>query len=146
MPKFSQKKFMPYSCDEFYELVADIKLYSEFLPWCISSRVNKTEQNQVNASLLVGFQLIREKFECSVYLDKSNNIIHAEHIDGPFKYLVNHWEFKPAEGGCVVNFFVEFEFKSPILNKIMGSLFEEAVKKMVSSFEERARYLYPKEN
>jgi coenzyme Q-binding protein COQ10 len=59
------------------------------------------------------------------------------------KYLSNHWKFIEAEqGGCIVDFYVDFEFRNPILQKMMGAFFNEIVRRMVSAFEMRAKVLY----
>jgi coenzyme Q-binding protein COQ10 len=69
--------------------------------------------------------------------------IDVEYVNGPFKYLKNHWQFLEAEdGGCVVDFYVDFEFRSRVLQKLIGLLFDEAVRRMVAAFEARARAIY----
>jgi coenzyme Q-binding protein COQ10 len=69
--------------------------------------------------------------------------IDVEYINGPFRYLNNHWRFLPApDGGCIIDFFVDFEFRSRILQNLIGLLFNEAVSRMVGAFETRARQLY----
>jgi len=65
------------------------------------------------------------------------------YTEGPFRYLNNHWVFEPlANGRTRIDFYVDFEFRSPILQRIIGALFNEAVRRMVSAFENRARKLY----
>ncbi|MFZ2006486.1 MAG: SRPBCC family protein, partial [Stellaceae bacterium] len=61
---------------------------------------------------------------------------------GPFRYLNNHWNFERMPGGCRIDFFVDFEFKSRLLQKAIELLFGEAVRRMVAAFEGRARQLY----
>jgi ribosome-associated toxin RatA of RatAB toxin-antitoxin module len=42
--------------------------------------------------------------------------VDVQYVDGPFRYLNNHWRFLPApDGGCVVDFYVDFEFRSKVL-------------------------------
>jgi coenzyme Q-binding protein COQ10 len=41
-----------------------------------------------------------------------------------------------------VSFYLSFEFKSKLLQSLIGVLFEEAVRRMVSAFEARATALY----
>ena len=50
--------------------------------------------------------------------------------------------FNDHPGGCCVDVFVDFEFRSKMLQKIMGLLFNEAVRRMVQAFETRAAQLY----
>jgi coenzyme Q-binding protein COQ10 len=69
--------------------------------------------------------------------------VDVEYIDGPFRYLNNHWRFLPDEnGGCIVDFYVDFEFRSKVLQSLIGLLFNEAVQRMVGAFETRADQLY----
>ena len=63
-------------------------------------------------------------------------------MDGPFERLENHWVFKENNEGCIVEFMVDFKFKSVFLQTIMETLFSEAVKRMVKAFETRANELY----
>ena len=125
-----------------FDLVADIEKYPEFLPWCIDARIWKREGNVIHADLIIGYKLFRERFTSKVTLEKPGHI-HVEYLKGPLKHLSNHWRFLPANpDSCVIDFFVDFEFKNPVFQKVMGVFFNEAVKRMVSAFEARARKLY----
>jgi coenzyme Q-binding protein COQ10 len=66
--------------------------------------------------------------------------------NGPFRYLNNQWDFAPyALGdsvGTEVAFFVDFEFRSRILQAAIGVVFNEAVRRMVNAFLKRARDVY----
>ena len=104
----------------------------EFLPWCLAARIRKREGNVVYADLIIGFKMIRERFTCRVTLDRPDRIDVA-YTEGPFRYLNNHWIFEPTEdGGCLIDFYVDFEFRSKMLQKIIGVLFNEAVRRMVA--------------
>ena len=141
MPTHAEKRFLPYSQDQLFNLVADIEKYPEFLPWCIGIRVKQREGNTIRADLMVGFKMVREKFTSEVTLSAPDRI-DVVYLDGPFRYLTNHWKFEPKDGGCEIDFYIDFEFKSLLLRKLMGPLFNEAVRRMVGSFETRARALY----
>lgn len=69
-------------------------------------------------------------------------IIEIEAISGPFKQLTSTWEFNEIEKkSCNVSFFISFEFKNLLLNKLIGVFFAKATAKMISAFEHRARHL-----
>jgi len=92
---------------------------------------------------MIGFKMVRERFTSRVHIDRPKLHIDVEYIDGPFKYLKNHWQFVDIEGGkCRIDFHLEFEFRSVMLQKLIGVLFHEAVRRMVSAFESRAKQLY----
>jgi coenzyme Q-binding protein COQ10 len=142
MPTHAEKRVLPYTPEQMYDLVADIEKYPEFLPWCLAARIRKREGNVVYADLIIGFKMIRERFTSRVTLSPPDRI-DVSYTEGPFSYLNNHWIFIPTEnGGCLIDFYVDFEFRSKMLQKIIGVLFNEAVRRMVAAFETRARDLY----
>ncbi|HEV7368974.1 type II toxin-antitoxin system RatA family toxin [Arenibaculum sp.] len=141
MPTHAEKRILPYKPEQLYALVADIEKYPEFLPWCIAARIRRREGNVVHADLVIGFKMIRERFTSRVTLGDGR--IDVSYAEGPFHYLNNHWIFLPTEdGGCLIDFYVDFEFRSKMLQKVIGVLFNEAVRRMVTAFETRARQLY----
>jgi coenzyme Q-binding protein COQ10 len=94
------------------------------------------------ADLIIGFKVFRERFTSRVTLDPEGNRIDVEYTEGPFKYLKNHWIFREHPQGCEIDFYVDFEFRSKLLQKTIELLFNEAVKRMVGAFETRAKQLY----
>jgi coenzyme Q-binding protein COQ10 len=142
MPTHAEKRVMPYRAEQMFDLVADVERYPEFLPWCLAVRVRERSDGLIVADLLIGFKMVRERFTSRVTLDRPRRIDVA-YTEGPLRYLNNHWIFTDLPGGgCEIDFFVDFEFRSAILQKIIGVLFNEAVRRMVSAFETRARQLY----
>ena len=123
-----------------FGLVANIEEYPKFLPWCVGARVRKREGNVVFADLIIGFKMLREKFTSRVQL--SPNRIDTEYAEGPFRYLHSHWIFTPLPNECDVDFFVDFELRSRLLQQLIGVVFSEAVRHMITSFETQARTLY----
>jgi coenzyme Q-binding protein COQ10 len=142
LPTHAENRHLPYSQKELYELVARVDRYPEFLPWCTAARITRREHDTFYADLVVQFKVFRERFRSKVTLHP-HHLIDVEYITGPFRYLNNHWRFIEADdGGCIIDFYVDFEFKSRVLQKLIGLLFNEAVSRMVGAFETRARQLY----
>ena len=141
MPTHAEQRLLPYTQEQMYALVADIERYPEFLPWCVAARVKERCADFISADLVIGFKMFRERFTSHVKLDPPGRI-DVTYAEGPFRYLNNHWTFERAPGGCKVDFFIDFEFKSRVLQKVIEVLFGEAVKRMVAAFESRARQLY----
>jgi coenzyme Q-binding protein COQ10 len=142
MPTHAEKKVLPYTPEQLFDLVADVERYPEFLPWALASRIRSREGDVITADLMIGFKMFRERFTSRVVLDRPDRI-DVSYAEGPFKYLNNHWHFEPmAGGGTCIDFFVDFEFRSAILQKLIGLLFNEAVRRMVAAFEARAKQLY----
>jgi coenzyme Q-binding protein COQ10 len=141
MPTHAEQRHLPYSQKQLFDLVASVERYPEFLPWCSAARITRREGNRFHADLVVRFKMFQERFGSKVTLH-SHELIDVEYVNGPFRYLNNHWKFEPHPKGCVVDFYVDFEFKSRILQNLIGLLFNEAVNRMVSAFEARAQKLY----
>ena len=147
MPTHSENRHMPYTAEQMYSLVADVASYPEFLPWCSAARIrSRTSQDKsvvMLADLVISFKVFREKFGSRVTLFEEAKKIDTEYLDGPFKYMKSNWSFEDAdEGGCTVQFFVDFEFKNAILQGIIGIVFNEAMQRVVRAFEARAADLY----
>ena len=146
MPSHSEKRLMPYTPAQMYDLVGDVARYPEFLPWCsaarIRSRRRQGESEVVEADLVISFRVFREKFGSRVTLHDDGSLIGIDYLDGPFKYLNSQWRFGPAPGGCEVDFHVDFEFRSRILQGVIGLVFGEAMRRIVRAFETRAAQLY----
>ncbi|MBY0431241.1 MAG: type II toxin-antitoxin system RatA family toxin [Rhodospirillales bacterium] len=145
MPTHAEKRYLPYTPEQLFDMVADVEKYPQFLPWAVAARIKKREDDVIWADLMIGFKMIRERFTSKVTLNRPHRV-DVVYTEGPFKYLNNHWTFEPAEdGGTVIDFYVDFEFHSRILQTVMNALFNEAVKLMVSAFEKRAQKLYGEE-
>jgi len=141
MPTHAEKRLLPYTREQLFDLVADVERYPEFLPWCLGARVRERTATTITADLLIGFKMVRERFTSRVVLDRPRRI-DVSYARGPFRHLNNHWRFSPAAGGCRIDFFVDFEFKSRLMQRVIEMLFGEAVRRMVAAFEKRARELY----
>lgn len=143
MPTHAEKRRLPYSPAQLFDLVADIERYPEFLPWCVGCRVTKREGNVVWGDLMVGFKMFRETYTSRVVLDRPGRI-DVEYVRGPFRYLNNHWVFLPEADGreCVIDFYIDFEFRSRTLQALGTAVFERAVGAMVNAFEKRAGEVY----
>lgn len=142
MPTHAEKRVLPYTPEQLFRLVAEVERYPEFLPWAVASRIRKREGNVIWADLVIGFKMVRERFTSKVVLDEPGRRIDVEYAEGPFHHLNNHWIFHPHPDGCLVDFYVDFEFRNKVLQTIIGALFNEAVRRMVAAFETRAHQLY----
>ena len=146
MTTHAETKFLPYSAQQMYDLVGDVANYPKFLPWTAAARIrSKTDQGdyvELLADLVISFKVFRETFGSRVLLWPKAMKIDTAYIDGPFKHLVSQWTFEECEGGCNVSFNVDFEFKNKLLQGAAGMFFNEAMKRVVQSFEGRAQELY----
>ena len=146
MPTHSETRQLPYSAQQMYDLVADVGRYPEFLPWTAAARIRSDEERGdhrvMEADLVISFKVFRERFTSRVVLWPEAKKIDTEYLDGPFKYMKSNWHFEDNLEGCRVHFFVDFEFKNMILQKVIGVVFNEAMQRIVRAFENRAKELY----
>ena len=142
MPSHAEKRILHHKPEQLFDLVADVGRYPEFLPWCIAARRKSQSGNVHLWDLIIGFKMIRERFTSKVTLTPDDMRIDVTYLDGPFRYLNNHWIFLEHEDGCMIDFYVDFEFRSKMLQKIIEVFFNEAVRRMVGAFEARAHELY----
>jgi coenzyme Q-binding protein COQ10 len=142
MTTHAEQRLIHHTPEQLFDLVADVRRYPEFLPWCLAARIKERSQTMLVADLIIGFQIFKEQFTSHVSMDRDNLIIEVEYAEGPFKYLKNRWKFIEHPDGCVIDFYVDFEFRSRLLQTVIESLFTEAVKRMVRAFEARADQLY----
>ena len=147
MPTHSETRTLPYNAEQMFALVADVKSYPEFLPWCAASRIRSIvtngEAEVMTADLVISFKVFRERFTSEVALDKTGRKIETRYLDGPFRKMLSTWAFRDAgEGACEVDFYVDFEFRNALLQSVIGVVFNDAMQRVVRAFERRAQELY----
>ncbi|MDA0819668.1 MAG: type II toxin-antitoxin system RatA family toxin [Proteobacteria bacterium] len=142
MPGIRETRRLPYSAEQMFDLVADVGRYPEFLPWVIATRLRSDSDTEMVADMVVGFKSLRERFTSRVAKDRPLEI-DVQYVDGPLRDLENTWIFRPhPEGGCEIDFKVEFTFENRIFERIAGQYFDRAFHKMVAAFEGRAAEVY----
>ena len=148
MPKHKETKIVDFTDIQMFDLVADIDSYHLFLPWCNNSRIIESskidsDNDYVIADLEIGYKNLVYIYRSAVSLNRKNLIIDVEFVDGPFKHLVNKWNFKQIEENkCEIVFFIDFELNVGVFNYLISKFFDKAFNKMVSSFEDRASQVY----
>ena len=146
MPGIRETRVLPFTCEQMFNLVADVGRYSEFLPWVVATRVRSDSETEMTADMVVGFKNLRESFTSKVTKHRPD-MIDVQYVDGPLRDLDNRWHFEPLPGGgCRVDFCVDFTFKNRMFEALAGQYFDRAFRKMVAAFEERAQQLYGSSN
>jgi coenzyme Q-binding protein COQ10 len=139
---------LPYRPDQLFALVGDVMSYPDFVPWITSmrtwnARVLGEGAETVDAEAGIGFSFLKERFSSRVRRDAAARRIDVALLSGPFKRLANRWEFFEAEeGGTRVEFDIDFQFKSRLLEALLTANFAHAVDRLMTCFEDRARALY----
>ena len=141
MPRHTEKRFLPYTPEQLFDLVADVGHYQDFLPWVAATRIREDNETEMVADLIVGFKALKETFTSRVKKTRPGEI-GIDYVEGPLKFLHNHWKFRPVPGGTEVDFCVDFAFRNRIFEAIAGQMFDRALRRMIGAFEERAAVLY----
>ncbi len=142
MPTHSETRILPYSAQQMFDLVMDIGKYPEFLPWCIGARINSRNKNNLDADVLVGYKMLRERFSSRVHFTAAKEI-EVEYLKGPMRHLHNKWAFRDLEENrCQVDFYVDFSLSTKLLESLVDQFFQKALMKMINAFEARALEVY----
>jgi coenzyme Q-binding protein COQ10 len=149
VPMFDTIRRVAYSPLQMYQLVADVEQYPQFLPLCeklaVKSRGQVDGREVVVATMEIGYKAISERFTTRVTLMPEAPAVTVTYLDGPFHHLENRWRFLPVPGdphACDVAFWIDYQFKSPVLGLLMGVMFDKAFRKFSEAFEQRARVVY----
>ncbi len=146
MPSFETTRPVAFTPTQMFDLVADVEHYPLFLPLCEGIRVIARETDGdvtvVVAAMTVGYGAIRETFTSRVTLDRAHMRVRADLVEGPFRQLENRWTFTETATGCDVRFAIAYEFKSFMLQMLVGGLFDQAFRKFTQAFENRAGQVY----
>lgn len=142
MPRHTETRHLPYTPEQMFDLVADVRSYEKFLPWVSAIRVRSDSATEMVADMIVGFKGLSESFTSRVHKERPHSV-HVDYLDGPLKHLSNDWKFRAdGEGGVVIDFEVDFAFKNRLFEMLAGQVFDKALRKMIGAFEARAKQLY----
>ncbi|MDB5437666.1 MAG: ubiquinone-binding protein, partial [Caulobacteraceae bacterium] len=140
-------RVLPYTPDQLLALVADVDSYPQFVPWITALRTwNRRQESPgistVDAEAKVGFSFLRERFSTRVRCDEGQRQITVGLLHGPFRKLENIWKFHGHPDGALIEFYIDFEFKVGLLDRLLHVNFDHAVRRLISCFEARAKSLY----
>ena len=122
--------------------------YPEFVPWIIAMRTWNARPlsdgvDALDAEARVGFSFLKERFSTRVTRDVHEKQIDVSLLAGPFRRLENRWRFlDDGHGGTRVEFDIDFQFKSRLLDALLAANFGQAVDRLMNCFEARAEKLY----
>lgn len=141
MPRHEEQTTLAYSADELFDIVANIRDYPAFVPWCSGATILREDQREIVADLVIGFGPFHESFRSQVTLDRPRELkVHA--VEGPLEHLMNAWTFTPVADKTHVDFVIDFQFKSHLLDHVANDMFHEAATRMMSAFESRAHLVH----
>jgi coenzyme Q-binding protein COQ10 len=118
-----------------------VKDYPAFVPWCSGARIRQEDQREVIADLEIGFGPFKESFTSHVTLDRPRQVL-VRAIEGPLEHLTNTWTFTPVGNETSVDFVIDFQFKSHLLDHVANGMFHEATTRMMGAFEARVHFVH----
>jgi coenzyme Q-binding protein COQ10 len=141
MPGHEEKAKLAYGADELFTVVADVKDYPLFVPWCSGASILREDQREIIADLVIGFGPFQESFRSQVTLDRPRQVL-VRAIEGPLEHLTNTWTFTPVGDETLVDFMIDFQFKSHLLDHVANGMFHEATTRMMSAFQSRVHLVH----
>ena len=146
MPFATIKKTIPCTKENLIKMVLDIERYPEFVPWCVKGKIytqnDKGDRIEITADLTIGKSIFNETYKSFVIYEQSTDSIHVTNMERPLKHLENKWFFRQKANNSEIEFHIDFELKSKILNLLMTKSFDIGLKKIADAFEKRAIDLF----
>ena len=125
-----------------YNTVKNVGNYKNFVPYCFKSIVTSEKEFSSTAQLGVGFGPVKEHYT-SLLKFNDTKFVEAHCMDGKlFNSLICLWKFNPVSSKpdiTIIDFQIEFEFKSRLHSKLATLFFNEIVRTMVKAFEKEAK-------
>lgn len=133
-----------------FDVVTDVEHYKDFLPFCKRSDVLTRQETFMKATLEIGFPPISESYISHVTLVRPF-YTKAICFDGRlFNHLITIWRFNPGlksnPYSCIIDFSIDFEFKSVLHSNIAHVFFDKLVRQMEGAFLVEAKRRYGPES
>jgi len=142
MHRVERSVLVPYSASQMYGLVADVRSYPRFLPWCSGTHVRPKHEGEVQATVDIHYRGVTTSFTTLNAHDAPREI-RMTLIDGPFRRLVGQWTFTPLrDDACKVHLRLHFQFASGLMGRAIAPVFEGIANSMVDAFSRRAETVY----
>jgi coenzyme Q-binding protein COQ10 len=142
-----ERVLVGYTCQQLFDLAADIESYPSFLPFCRAARILQTHALENGGTKLIvdnvfGWQGIRTRFRTETTLSPLTKIevISKEH---PFERLEIFWRFKEvAPDTCAVTFEIYQTFRSGVISGIVGLFASGLETRVIDAFAAEAARRY----
>src|SRR5947208_11950590 len=142
MQRIKKSVLVPYAAAEMFELVDRIDLYPRFLPWCGGTQVLEAADRRKTARIDIDYHGVRAQFTTDNVNDPPHSIV-VTLKSGPFRRLHGEWRFRALDASaCKVEFDLAYEFATPMLERIVGPVFNHIANTFVDAFVRRAASVY----
>jgi len=142
MTTYTERQRLKYPPAQLFDLIVDVERYPEFMPWIVDSRVRRRDDCTMNTELTVGAGPLRKRFSTIAVLDRPHRVDITSR-DSMFERFQMRWILQPTtEGGTNIEYYVDFKFRSRVLQMLMTAAFASQTAATMSAFKRRAHYLY----
>lgn len=142
MHRVDRSVLVPYAAEQMFALVAAIKDYPSFLPWCAATQVRPRRDGRIDATVQIQYRGVRGHFTtCNE--NRAPELIEMTLVDGPFRRLAGQWQFRPLRAdACKVQLHLQYDFAPGLLGRAIAPVFDNIAGSLVDSFSRRAEVLY----
>ncbi len=135
-------RLLPFTCEQIFDLVADVERYPEFLADWISARIVQREANTLHVRQVLGIGPARLQFDSRTVLYRPERI-EVTSSEPPFRHYALMWSFAPAPpASCNLSVIVDLELQSRLLQHVVQRVLPGSIADAITAFEARARSLY----
>ena len=131
-----------FSAEHMFDLIEAAEDYPAFLPWCAGASILARDENTVAAEITVDFHGVR--FQVTTRNPKRRPEYMAIVLErGPFRRFEGEWRLTPlAPDACKIEFGLQYEFDSPLMGRLAGTVFDRITNTLVDAFVVRAREVH----
>ena len=142
MHRVERSVLVPYTAEQMFALVAAVRDYPKFLPWCAGTHVRPRQDGLIDATIDIHYRGVRSRFTtCND--NRAPESIHMTLVEGPFRRLAGNWHFRPLrEDACKVHLHLHYDFAPGLLGRAIAPVFDGIAGSLVDSFTRRAEALY----
>ena len=142
MHRVERSVLVPYSAEEMFGLVAGVKDYPKFLPWCAGARLRPQPNGEIEATVQIDYRGVRSEFTTLNHND-APRLIRMQLVAGPFRRLSGEWTFTQLrDDACKVHLNLHFQFATGIVGRAVAPVFEGIAGSMIDAFTRRAEAVF----
>ena len=141
MTAYRARQHLRYSAPQLFDLVANVESYPEFLPWVVASRIRSRKDRSLLVEMTLSMGPLRKQFSSVGVLDPPQRI-DITSSDPIFERFSQHWTFVPVDGGTDVEYRLDCQLRSRMLQMVMSASIAERAAATMAAFKRRAQKLY----
>jgi coenzyme Q-binding protein COQ10 len=135
-------RLLPFSCEQLFDLAADVERYPQFLPAWKSARIVKREANVLDVEQILGIGPVRLSFGSRTVLQRPERI-EVTSSEPPFRHYRLTWLFAPGPAvSCRLSVTVDLALRSNLLQHVVQRVLPASIAGAIAAFEARANSLY----